>query len=79
MKAMYVVAVAAFTLVLAAVVFLISDGNVLFTLKALSQQMGRDLSSTFSIFADHKVPIIITAAILAVIDFVRRVPVIRSR
>jgi hypothetical protein len=79
MKPMYVVAAAAFVLAVASVAFLISADNFLFTLKALPLQMGRDLSSTFSAFLDHKVPVIITLAVLVVIDFVRRVPVIRSR
>lgn len=79
MKPMYVVAAGAFVLALVSVAFLMSGGGLLPTVKALPQQMTRDLSTTFSMFLDHKVPIVITVAILAVIDFVRRVPVIRSR
>ncbi|HKD83443.1 MAG TPA: hypothetical protein VKB58_01755 [Terriglobales bacterium] len=79
MKPIHAVAAAAMVLALISVAFLISAGDILFTLKALPHQMMRSLSSTFSMFLDHKVPVIITLAVLLVIDFVRKVPVIRSR
>ena len=79
MKPMYVVAAGAFTVAVGSVAFLISAGSVVWTLKALPQEIMRDLSSTFSIFLDHKFPIIITLAVLAAIQFVRRVPMIGSR
>lgn len=79
MKPIYVLAAVAVTLCVIGVGFLISSDSLLWTVKALPAGFGRDLLNAFSLLLNHKVPVMITVAVLAVIDFVRRVPVIRSR
>ena len=79
MKPMYAVAATGVTLVLLGLAYLISGDSLVWVAKALPMRMGHDLSNGFSLFLDHKVPVMVTAALLVVIDFVRKVPVIRSR